>query len=173
MALTTRRQFVRRTATAAAALCGCPVTAFAGLRRTAEGTDQNVTPVETPAIRKLVSQIRGHVIVPESPDYDSSRLVFNRAFDRHPALIVRCANRECTRIDANKDINCSPGDCSPESFRGSGRRLILVFYSRQFVSIRGYFAPDDFCASFAQESLSVTVRLKTRCSDVLSLSRPK
>jgi hypothetical protein len=25
------------------------------------------------------------------PDYESSRLVFNRAFDRHPALIVRCA----------------------------------------------------------------------------------
>jgi len=92
MALTTRRQFVRRTAVAAAALCGCPVTAFAGLRRTAEGTDQNVTPVETPAMRKLVSQIRGHVIMPESPDYDSSRLVFNRAFDRHPALIVRCAD---------------------------------------------------------------------------------
>jgi hypothetical protein len=92
MALTTRRQFVRRTAVAAAALCGCPVTAFAGLRRTAEGTDQNVTPVEMPAIRKLVSQIRGHVIMPESPDYDSSRLVFNRAFDRHPALIVRCAD---------------------------------------------------------------------------------
>jgi hypothetical protein len=86
MALTTRRQLVRRTAVAAAALCGCPVTAFAGVRRTAEGTDQNVTPVETPAIRKLVSQIRGHVIMPESPDYDSSRLVFNRAFDRHPAV---------------------------------------------------------------------------------------
>src|SRR5260221_7697342 len=39
--------------------------------------------------------------------------------------------------------------------------------------VAGYFAPDGFCASFAQESLSVTVRLKTRCSDVLSLSRTK
>src|SRR5215469_14804034 len=51
------------------------------------------------------------------------------------------------------------------------------FYSRpfavQFVSIRGYFLPDGFCASFAQESLSVTVRLKTRRSEVLSLSRTK
>jgi FAD/FMN-containing dehydrogenase len=25
------------------------------------------------------------------PDYESSRLVFNRAYDRHPAVIVRCA----------------------------------------------------------------------------------
>jgi FAD/FMN-containing dehydrogenase len=92
MALTTRRQFVRHTVVAAATLCGCPVTAFAGSRRMAEGTDQKATPVETPAIRKLVSQIRGQVIMPESPDYDSSRLVFNRAFDRHPALIVRCVD---------------------------------------------------------------------------------
>lgn len=92
MALTTRRQFVQRTAVAAAALCGCPVAAFAGSRPTAEGTEQGTIPVEAAAIRKLVSQISGYVITPESPEYDSSRLVFNRAFDRRPALIVRCAS---------------------------------------------------------------------------------
>jgi FAD/FMN-containing dehydrogenase len=37
------------------------------------------------------SQISGHVITQEMPDYESSRLVFNRAFDRHPAVIVQCA----------------------------------------------------------------------------------
>jgi FAD/FMN-containing dehydrogenase len=31
------------------------------------------------------------VITPESADYDSARVVFNRAFDRRPALILRCA----------------------------------------------------------------------------------
>ena len=92
MALSTRRQFVRQTAVAAATLCGCPAAAFAGLPRTAEETSQDPAPVEPAAIRKLVSQVHGNVIMPESPDYDSSRLVFNRAFDRHPALIVRCAD---------------------------------------------------------------------------------
>jgi hypothetical protein len=29
--------------------------------------------------------------MPEMPDYESLRLVFNRAFDWHPAVIVRCA----------------------------------------------------------------------------------
>jgi hypothetical protein len=40
-------------------------------------------------------------------------------------------------------------------------------------SLPAYFAPAGFFASFAQESFSVTVRLKTTRSDVLSLSRTK
>ncbi|HZQ93669.1 MAG TPA: FAD-binding oxidoreductase [Candidatus Sulfotelmatobacter sp.] len=31
------------------------------------------------------------MITPEAGEYEAARLVFNRAFDRHPALIVRCA----------------------------------------------------------------------------------
>jgi hypothetical protein len=69
------------------------------------------------------------------------------------------------------------GPCSSRKPEGRLVRarlpLILVSPSRWFVSIRGYFLPDGFCASFAQESLSVTVRLKIRCSDVLSLSKTK
>ena len=92
MALATRRQFVQQTAFAAAAVYGGPVTALAGARRMAEGPEQNAAPVDAAAIRKLASQIAGRVIMPDASDYESSRLVNNRAFDRHPALIVRCAN---------------------------------------------------------------------------------
>jgi FAD/FMN-containing dehydrogenase len=56
-----------------------------------EGRAQDVAGTDAASIRKFASQIRGHVITPEMPDYESSRLVFNRAFDRHPALIIRCA----------------------------------------------------------------------------------
>jgi FAD binding domain/Berberine and berberine like len=91
MALTTRRKFVQQTAFAAA-FSGIPIRAFAGTRRMFEAREQNVAPVDAAAVRKLASKITGHVITPEAPDYESSRLVGNRAFDRHPALIVRCAN---------------------------------------------------------------------------------
>ena len=43
------------------------------------------------SIHGFASKISGQVITPSAPDYESARLVFNRAFDRHPALIVRCS----------------------------------------------------------------------------------
>jgi len=55
-------------------------------------SDQNSSLLDAVAIRKLASEITGHVITPEAPDYEASRLVKNRAFDRHPAVIVRVAN---------------------------------------------------------------------------------
>ncbi len=92
MALVTRRWFVQQTALAAAALYAQPTKALAGARRIFEAREQNPPPVDPAAIRKLASQISGHVITPEAPDYDASRLIFNRAFDQRPALIVRCAD---------------------------------------------------------------------------------
>jgi FAD/FMN-containing dehydrogenase len=91
MALTTRRQLIQQMAFAAAELYGRPTKALAGAQRIFEAREQNVDPLDAAAIRKLVSQISGHVITPETPNYESARLVFNRAFDRHPALIVRSA----------------------------------------------------------------------------------
>jgi hypothetical protein len=40
-------------------------------------------------IRKLRSGIVGNVITPNGSEYEAARLVFNRAFDRRPAVIVR------------------------------------------------------------------------------------
>ena len=91
MALTTRRQFVQQTALAAAAVCSYPGKALARGPRMFEAPEQTAAPLDA-AIRKLASQISGNVITPQMPDYESSRLIFNRAFDRHPALIVRCAS---------------------------------------------------------------------------------
>jgi hypothetical protein len=78
MALSTRRQFVHQTAFAAAALYGRPIKVLAEARRIFEAREQNAALLGAAAIRKLVSQISGHVITPETPDYESARLVFNR-----------------------------------------------------------------------------------------------
>jgi hypothetical protein len=92
VALTTRREFVQQTAFAAAALYGCPVEALAEAQRMFETREQKTASFDSAAIRKLASEITGHVITPDASDYESSRLVENRAYDRHPALIVRVAN---------------------------------------------------------------------------------
>jgi hypothetical protein len=34
---------------------------------------------------------RGHVVRPGDPDYDVQRKIWNGSFDKHPALIIRCA----------------------------------------------------------------------------------
>jgi FAD/FMN-containing dehydrogenase len=89
MAPITRRHFVRQAAFAAA-LYGCPCKAIGEAQRLFNTDEQNVAPLDAKTIRKLRSGIVGNVITPGSSEYEAVRLVFNRAFDRHPAVIVRC-----------------------------------------------------------------------------------
>jgi hypothetical protein len=116
MALTTRRQFVQQTAFAAAALCGSPFKTLAGARRMFEAREQNADPLDAAAIRKLVSQISGRLITPQAPDYESSRLIFNRAFDRRPVLIVRCAGAS----DVARALDFAQSQNLPLPVRGGG-----------------------------------------------------
>ncbi len=89
MALMTRRSFARQTAFAAA-LYAYPLRGLGGSRGLFAADKQNTAPLAE-AIRKLASHIVGHVITPDVSEYDAARSIFNRAFDRHPAVIVRCA----------------------------------------------------------------------------------
>jgi len=50
--------------------------------------------LDAAAVKRLASQFTGTLVTPQSADYASLRQVFNRAFDRHPALIARCANAQ-------------------------------------------------------------------------------
>ena len=90
MAQITRREFVRQTAFAAA-LYGGPVEALAHAQRITNGREQTAASLNSDAVRKFASGIAGHVITTDAPDYEAARVIFNRAFDLHPALIVRCA----------------------------------------------------------------------------------
>ena len=116
MARTTRRQFVQQTALAAAALYGCPIHALAGTRRIFEGREQNAAPPDAAAIHKFASQISGNVITSETPDYESARLIFNRAFDERPALIVRCASAP----DVARSLEFTQSRNLPLAVRGGG-----------------------------------------------------
>jgi hypothetical protein len=116
MTVTTRRQFVRQAALAAAGLYGHPSQALAATRRIFEAHEQDAPPLDTAAVRKVVSQIRGQVITPETSDYESARLVFNRAFDRHPALIVRCAGAP----DVARALEFAQNQNLPLAVRGGG-----------------------------------------------------
>jgi len=91
MAVTSRRQFIQQSLFAAAALYRCPVQTLTGARSILKTHEQNGASVDPAEIRKLASKISGHVITAEAPNYESARLVFNRAFDERPALIVSCA----------------------------------------------------------------------------------
>ncbi len=116
MALTTRRQFVQQTTFAAAALYGHPIKALAGARRIFEDREQNAASLPAAAVRKLASEITGRVITPNASEYESARLVFNRAFDRRPALIVRCAGAP----DVARALEFVQNQNLPLAVRGGG-----------------------------------------------------
>jgi hypothetical protein len=91
MAVITRRGFIQQTALGATALYECRSKVLADVQRMFERHEQNAAPLDSAAIRRLGSTIVGSVITPDGSEYESARLIFNRAFDLHPAVIVRCA----------------------------------------------------------------------------------
>ncbi len=88
MALISRRHFARQMAFATT-LCGRPLWAIGESHRLFDANRQNDAPPDLQTIRKVASQMVGQVITPKAADYDAARSIFNRAFDRRPAVIVR------------------------------------------------------------------------------------
>lgn len=43
-------------------------------------------------LQTFQSKLYGRLILPQSPDYDAARKIWNGMIDKHPAMIVRCAN---------------------------------------------------------------------------------
>ena len=91
MAVITRRGFIQQTALGATALYECRSKVLADVQRMFESHEQNAAPLDSAAIRRLGSTIVGSVITPDGSEYEAARSIFNRAFDLHPAVIVRCA----------------------------------------------------------------------------------
>jgi FAD/FMN-containing dehydrogenase len=82
----------------------------------AETAGQNAAPVDAKTMRKFASAITGSVITPAAPEYESARQVFNRAFDRRPALIVRCAGAS----DVARALEFAQSHNLPLAVRGGG-----------------------------------------------------
>jgi FAD binding domain len=90
MALFTRRKLLRYATRATVALGARPWDVSADTP-TLNPSDAKYAASLDGAIRALAPKLSGRLITPAAPDYDLARLLFNRAFDRRPALIVRCA----------------------------------------------------------------------------------
>jgi FAD binding domain/Berberine and berberine like len=116
VAVMNRRQFAHKATVAAATFCGRPLGALARAYGIPEPRVQNAAPPDSLAIRKLASQISGHIITSETSEYDSARLIFNRAYDRHPAVIIRCARAE----DVAQALEFAQRQNLPLAVRGGG-----------------------------------------------------
>jgi len=84
----TRRNFIRRTAAATGTL------GFAIGCRRLQVTDRN--DLSRGATDRLRSQLKGRLILPADPSYESARRVFywNAATERRPRVIVQCARED-------------------------------------------------------------------------------
>src|SRR5882724_12743626 len=111
-----RRQFLQHAAGSLAALCTYPFAARSGPTGTSDRQTQQVNSPDAAAIRALAAKIDGHLVTPDADDYDTARLIFNRAFDRHPALIVYCASTS----DVARGLEFAQSTNVPIAVRGGG-----------------------------------------------------
>jgi FAD/FMN-containing dehydrogenase len=101
----TRRRFVARTVATLA------TTSLLSRART-----DTPPALDAAALRRLSARFAGALITPASADYDSARHLFNRAFDKHPALIARCANP----ADVARALEFAREQHLPLAVRGGG-----------------------------------------------------
>jgi hypothetical protein len=116
MSRISRRQFLQQTALASAALYACPKT----LGVQAKAVEQSAAPLDPAAIRKLASETVGRVVTPDGPEYEAARAIFNRAFDRRPAVIVRCAGQS----DVAHALDFAQTKDLPLAVRGGGHSRV-------------------------------------------------
>ena len=103
MPLISRRNFVQQATVSASLFYKFP---FNFTKAIGQIGDKSPT-VDAASIRKLASKITGYVITPEASDYEAARQVNNHAYDRHPAVIVRCASSAdvATTLDFGRKQN--------------------------------------------------------------------
>src|SRR3984957_8595756 len=111
-----RRQFIQHAAGSLVAF-GAYATADSSTdSNTRDAETKAIEPFDVGAIQSLASKIDGHVVTPDEPDYESARLIFNRAFDRRPALILYCASAS----DVARGLEFAPHKNVRLAVRGGG-----------------------------------------------------
>ncbi|MEA3141442.1 MAG: hypothetical protein QOK23_3611 [Gammaproteobacteria bacterium] len=111
-----RRQFIQHTAVSLAALCAYPFAARSDLTGAPDPRTQHVSSFDAAAIQALAAKIDGHLVTPDADGYETARLIFNRAFDRHPAVIVYCASAS----DVARGLEFVQRTNVPVAVRGGG-----------------------------------------------------
>ena len=67
-------------------------------------------------ISKLKANLRGRAILPEDQAYHEARRVYNGMIDKHPKMIVKCANAADVRLA----VACARESDLPVAVRGGG-----------------------------------------------------
>lgn len=75
--------------------------------------------MSTDAIKELKSNVKGKVILPNSPNYDDVRKIWNAMIDRRPAVIVQCADVR----DARYAIGYARDQGLEIAIRGAGHNI--------------------------------------------------
>jgi len=94
-----RREFCRNSL-AASVVAAYPFminAALAGSNVAAVSLDGAPIELDQAAIRNLAEQLKGPLLMQADEQYDYARRVWNGMWDRHPALIARCANSDDVR----------------------------------------------------------------------------
>ena len=94
-----RRQFCRSAAAAgmAAAYPWSVLATEANTNISAISLDGDEIDLERAAIRELVGQLNGPLLLANDPQYDAARRIWNGMHDKHPALIAQCLSSDDVR----------------------------------------------------------------------------
>jgi FAD/FMN-containing dehydrogenase len=84
---------------------------------TRESPKKQNKPLET--IRGFKEKVKGRIVVPEEPDYDEIRKIWNAMIDRRPAVIVRCAES----LDVQRAIAFARENRLELTIRGAGHNI--------------------------------------------------
>jgi FAD/FMN-containing dehydrogenase len=70
-------------------------------------------------IEGLKTKVKGHVVLPDDPNYDEVRAIWNAMIDRRPAIIVQCADAD----DVTRSISFARENGLEISIRGAGHNI--------------------------------------------------
>ncbi len=91
-----RRLFLRSAVAAGVSAAAVPALAaqFAALTEVSTGVravtgDRSAIEIEPAAIRELADSLRGNLLLPGNPGYETARKVLNPGIDKHPAFVVQ------------------------------------------------------------------------------------
>jgi FAD/FMN-containing dehydrogenase len=72
--------------------------------------------IDSALVDTFAQSLRGHLVLPDQPDYDDARRVYNGMIDKRPAMIAQCANV----ADVMSSVNFARDHDLPLAIRGGG-----------------------------------------------------
>jgi FAD/FMN-containing dehydrogenase len=75
--------------------------------------------VSSSAIDELKSAVRGQLLLPDDPNFDAARSIWNAMIDRRPAMILRCAGA----ADVRRGVAFARDNALPLAVRGGGHNI--------------------------------------------------